>query len=435
MASSMAAIEPLLATTMRVLREVTIAEDLIAAWPSLREKALSSPLAITDIERRLLLDLPDKDVEISNINAATNLSREQLIEKASSHCEELTSAELVVLKNRFWTPKTSKESSRHAKAMCAASAEEALREIMEVGASLSSGEDTAFQIGAREFWKRQRATNNEKRSAAAEIALLSAKDWIQHVYREGKSAWGFVCLYDAASQRLDPARLDDFRSELGGFFRDALNYNGSKDIIDTKWQRLSFNAPETGFAPPADEHPMKDLSNYQGGTVLRKAFHEIMADPQEYQKREDVSTPCWGETVRQDINIAESGFLTNTFLVIDPVCIELVLSRRPWYDELRVLAFEADFPVKGREYVEGYQGFTWVRLDQLVYNFYELRLLRAEEIKMDQIWKVAQESRNQAFVSMDPGESFFTLSRRMGGFTRDSVLGKDWYAARDAKQE
>jgi len=54
---------------------------------------------------------------------------------------------------------------------------------------------------------------------------------------------------------------------------------------------------------------------------------------------------------------------------------------------------------------------------------------------MDKIWKAAQKSRHQAFVSMDPEEaSSFTNSCGLRGFTRDSVIGRRWYAARDAKE-
>jgi hypothetical protein len=89
-------------------------------------------------------------------------------------------------------------------------------------------------------------------------------------------------------------------------------------------------------------------------------------------------------------------FLTDTFLGFAPVSIASGFGR--YYDDMRVLAFEVDFPVERRKCAEEYQGFTWVRLDQLVFNFYELRLM-LPEIGMDDIWKAAQKSRHKAFVS------------------------------------
>lgn len=99
-----------------------------------------------------------------------------------------------------------------------------------------------------------------------------------------------------------------------------------------------------------------------------------------------------------------------------------------FWDNTRILAFEADFPVEGRQYVEGYKGYTWVRLDELTYYIHELRLEKSEEVRMDEIWKAAQSRRNQAFVSMDPEEGVkWTSSRGMLGFTLDSIVGKTRY--------
>jgi hypothetical protein len=70
----------------------------------------------------------------------------------------------------------------------------------------------------------------------------------------------------------------------------------------------------------------------------------------------------------------------------------------------------------------------WVRLDQLIYNFYDLRLLKAGEVGMDKRWKAVQDGRHWAFVSVDPEETSSCMnSCSMSGFTPDSVLGRGWY--------
>jgi hypothetical protein len=76
-----------------------------------------------------------------------------------------------------------------------------------------------------------------------------------------------------------------------------------------------------------------------------------------------------------------------------------VLDQRSW-DEMRLLAFEADFPQPGSTYVEGYRAWMWVRLEQLVYRFYGARL--KEKPGMDEIWKAAQGSIHGAFAAMNP---------------------------------
>lgn len=426
----------MLASAIRVQRGFSSTAELIAAWPSLKQKSLQSPSALTDTERRLFLDLPDQDMELANITAVTALSRQQLIEKAISDREALTQEELLLLQSRFWTPETNQENSMIFSSMGKTNPE-GLKEYFEARApAYAPNEEAAFTIGITELARREQAKQNQTLRAAAAVLLPDAREWIQDLYRQDNQCWGFVCLYDAAAQQVDPARLELFNVRMDAFFRHALMYNGSKDIIDNRWRLLHFNAPNTAFTPTASISGGEDtnLPEYQDGAILRKAFQEIVKDSSAYQGREDVVSR---NTTTQHFKngMAGSGLLTNTFLVIDPACIDSVLEDGKWYDDLRMLAFEAGFPVAGREYIKGYQGFTWVRMDQLVYDFYELRLRRADEVGMDEIWQAAQSSRHQAFVSMNPTEyTWRTGSCSMRGFTRDSVLGSRWYELRDARQ-
>ena len=437
MSSPAAAVEPLLGSSMRVLRNITPLQDYIAAWPLLKQKSLTSPPTLTEFERRLYLDLPPEDVEASNVRAATILSREQLIEKAVSSQQNLTEEELALLKNRFWTPKTEEELQLSGDALLASSPE-GKQEFYDGWEREVFYEKDAIRNGIKERSRRRRAVDSQALRAAANLVLPDAKGWIQHLYQEDKTKWGFICLYDAAIQQFEPQRLDTFECTKDGFFRHALTYNGSKDIINTKWGWWHYNAPNTVLAPTTN---LISDNNYPDGALLRKAFQEILRDPQEYQKREDV-TPTITYSGHFKDGIAKAGFLTNTFLLIDPICVESTVrdgdevppALVPW-DDMRALAFEADFPVPGREYEEGYQGYTWVRMDQLIYNFYELRLMKADEVGMDKIWKAAQKSRNQAFVSMDPEEaSSFTNSCGLSGFSPESVIGRRWYALRDSRE-
>jgi hypothetical protein len=78
-----------------------------------------------------------------------------------------------------------------------------------------------------------------------------------------------------------------------------------------------------------------------------------LKDPQKYQEREDI-TPTDTNTGHLKNGIAKSGILTNTFLLIDPICVDSVVdtglqAETEFYENMRVLAFEADFPVPGRE--------------------------------------------------------------------------------------
>jgi hypothetical protein len=91
---------------------------------------------------------------------------------------------------------------------------------------------------------------------------------------------------------------------------------------------------------------------------------------------------------------------TDVFLVVDKECIDSVLG--VFLDDMRIRAYEADFlQVDRSSYADGYEVWTWVRLEQLVYRFYGAACAR-DDVKMHDIWRAAQASRHKAFVSLDP---------------------------------
>ncbi|KAH9211549.1 hypothetical protein DL95DRAFT_510972 [Leptodontidium sp. 2 PMI_412] len=383
MASPVSAIEPMLASSMRVVRNLTAAKTLISAWPLLQQKSASSPSILSDTERRLFLDLPDADLEAANIRAVTSISREQLIEQALSHVESLTYDELMLLNDRFWTPITAEEKHAVFEAM-AKTSEDGLDKYL--AAREFDSDEAAIEIAAKEFWKRKQAPEQARQRAAAEAALPYAKEWIQHCTGRTTCIGGLcACMTKQLSNSTQSiGQIEHFNYQMEDVFRTALMYNGSTDIISRKWKLLSFNAPDTDFS-----------SGSQADSIFLKAFQDILDDPQRYQSGENVAT--LGTMTEHFVHgIAGSGLLTNTFLVINPECVSSVLNQ--------------------------------------VYNFYELRL--KDEIGMDRIWEAAQKSRNRAFIGMDPEEatSSITNSNVMRGFSRDSVLGKRWYAMKAASE-
>lgn len=219
-----------------------------------------------------------------------------------------------------------------------------------------------------------------------------------------------------------------------GRVKIALGHNGSRHSIDQKWRMITFNAPSSaavrhasGAGPALDA---SDSSSQQDGVVLRKAFREVLQNPLQYEQRAEVVPITFFGEKRQFDNykdgVAASGLLTNTFLVFDRMLMALVLASGKYsLERIRIRAFEANYPVPGKTYAEGCQGYTWIRLDQLVCNFYELRSMKADKVGMDEIWQAAQQSRNAAFVSMDTEEAGkWTPSNVISGFPPDSILGK-----------
>lgn len=99
---------------------------------------------------------------------------------------------------------------------------------------------------------------------------------------------------------MEPEVLDDFGAAWSGTLSNARLRNGSRDIIGTRWLCEDFNSPKSARAPlPGD-------TIYEDGFVLRKAFQDILRDPEAYQNSDNV-TPSDSST-----NIGESGLLTNT---------------------------------------------------------------------------------------------------------------------------
>ncbi|KAF7885254.1 hypothetical protein EAF00_011072 [Botryotinia globosa] len=427
----------------RVLRNHITLDEIITAYPLLKEKALSIPSTLTDEERRVFLDLPDVNTETANIRAVTTLSRAALIEKAVKDPSSLTQEEIILLKNKFWTPGTEAERLEIWEHLC--ETEEITQG--EEGAAIEAtkkcvylpNEREAILTGIRESYMRPARARELQDKAIAEAALSNAPEWIHRLYKEEKQFWGFVVFYDVAMQGLDAETLDNFMRNWEGFVSVALSYNGSRDIIDVKWRMIPFNAPgpaEVPHAPSVGTAPdVSENSIQKEGLVLRNAFREILQDPLQYEQRSDVAPITLLDKPRQFDNfkdgLATSGILTNTFLVFDRICMASVLESGRSIESMQIRAFEADYPVPGKIYAEGYQGYTWVRLDQLVYNFYELRLNKADKVGMDEIWQAAQRSRNAAFVSMDIVEAGnWTPSNPMSGFTPQSILGQRFYAKR-----
>lgn len=79
---------------------------------------------------------------------------------------------------------------------------------------------------------------------------------------------------------------------------------------------------------------------------------------------------------------------------------------------MRVLALEADYANPEKTYADGNESYTWVRLQHVQFNFYEMRYLHGDdhgddggERDMQKLWRAAQGSRNLAFVSCDEVEA------------------------------
>jgi hypothetical protein len=221
--------------------------------------------------------------------------------------------------------------------------------------------------------------------------------------QEGMQSWGFLALYDAEAQEMMDAE-DRYRFErtFEDVLRDAMMHNGAEaKALSRRFRLFFFDAPRrpsTANTTATATGPSSSLDEPEGGddATLRSAFRALLDSAE-------------GTTTR-NILYFNKGVRTDVFLVVNKECVESVLDSS-FLDDMRVLAYEANFPQ-----ADGYEGCTWVRLEQLVYRFYAAAFTR-DDVKMHDIWRAAQASRHKAFVSLDPevAQMGWTGSTSMSG--------------------
>ncbi|KAK4983646.1 hypothetical protein LTR50_007103 [Elasticomyces elasticus] len=376
---------------MRVQRGQISKNELIAAFPTLESKSSSTPTQLNDSDRRLLLDLPASEEEAANIHNATSLSRAELLAKAVESPDSLSTAEMTLLMNRFWSGVTPEERSRSINAIAGIP----LGDVADVLGGLNIARQAACAPNeAMAFWNAEQLYHKRATEEMQERTLNTARPWVRQLYGDkSRKHWGYVAIVEREAQRLGPSRLDDFFSVFDLALRNARDYIKASETIGARWM-MHYLQPPQG---PSSNHG------------------EIVSDNAVAELRRIFSDFC------ESAEFA-AGVLTNTFLVVDPTCIDSVMRWPRHYDDARILAIEADYPHPGRAYAEGYCGYMWVRLQQLCDNFFMVRLLH-DDVGMDKLWRAAQASKHHAFVSMDEQEAkSYTASTNVSGPLEGSLF-------------
>ncbi|KAI0168253.1 hypothetical protein BJ166DRAFT_590705 [Pestalotiopsis sp. NC0098] len=424
--------ENIIKTFMRVQRHLDDADVLIARYPELERLALSDPAALSDQDRRRLLDIPDRDTENANLAAATELTKAQLLERAATSCDALTDAEIGLLLERYWRDVTDAEGR----------AASVAREALDPGAHAYSrgqwealadqlararaplyeeNELEALQNAPKEWTWRITADSRAREAAEMERAMRNAAPWIQRLWIEDlqdrpEVRWGYAVFYDPAIKaEMGEERYDDYLARADGVLQWAQWAIRCGSVIESRFsqQRLEWPAD---LAAAAEKQPNL-VATFQ---KLREAFKSARAAPKKH-----VWQPGPG------IN---DNLLQNVFLVIDrdaanshlskwkPTCVKEAQPGRPalftvpgaGVDDAWVWAVDPDFEPddgaslsdKGEDgKSERYQGYLRVRMQQLVKNFYEARRWHAEKLPMRALWEAAQMSKNQLFVSIHEDEA------------------------------
>ncbi|ETS75473.1 hypothetical protein PFICI_12417 [Pestalotiopsis fici W106-1] len=437
--------EHIIQTFMRVQRQVDDADSLIARYPELERLALSNPAAISDRDRRRLLDIPDQDVENTNLAAVTQLSKAQLLERAAKSPNALTDAEIDLLMGRYWRNVSSKE----------ALAGDRAREAMDLGTHAYSrgqwedltkrltmareplyeqNELEAFQNAPKEWTWRMTADTRAREAKEIESAMRNAAPWIQRLWTEDlkdrpEARWGYAIFRDPAIKAEKGEELyENYLCREDGVLVWARWALRCGSVIESRFQRQRLEWPVdlpsmgqtategtpdinttkifTVKLPPQRPCSPALLDTFQR---LREAFHSARAAPR--------------KSSRQHGPGINDNLLSNVFLVVDQDAANSIISRwTPSVDDMWVWAVDPDFApdsasssgeAEGK--TEGYQGYLRVRIQQLVKNFYEARRWHADKISMQTLWEAAQVSRNQLFVSINEEEAKqWKLSRDTG---------------------
>ncbi|KAF7536360.1 hypothetical protein G7054_g4611 [Neopestalotiopsis clavispora] len=422
--------EHMIKTFMRVQRNVDDADSLTARYPELERAALSSEPAveISDQDRRRLLDLPDEDEESVNFAAVTELSKAQLLERAIKSPEALTGGELDLL---IWrTGSREKLAVSRPMGRPRGPSDRAREPLYE------ENELEAWKIANKERTWRSSADFRAQQEEKVRRAMCDAAPWIQRMWTEDlqgqrEARWGYAIFRDPAiAAEMGERAYNDYRCRADGIMLWAKWALRCGDGIANSFtqQQLEWPADLTSPRQAADGGQQDLGATFQR---LREAFKSALAAPK--------------HTWRQGPGINDN-LLRNVFLVVDRDAANAHLSKWPMtivreaepgrpamfsqagvgVDDAWVWAVDPDFepenapvPDEREDRSERYQGYLRVRMQQLVKNFYEARRWHADKFPMEALWKAAQISRNQLFVSVNEDEAKqWTLSRDTGSAMR-----------------
>jgi len=241
--------EPFLASYVRVLRGKENLSDSIALFPTLEQKALSTPPTLTEFERRQLLNFPDKEEEAENIRSASSGSRDELISLALSNPSSLSDTELGLIKRNFWTKFTSREIQERINSYINRTEEITDRIFHARDAAYLPGEMDLVTAANKELWRRHTQRRDDVQSKIGGSNPPNEAPWLQDLSRKFKEqpdlkTSGYITLIDAEVQKIDPKRLDLFQCTLQGLISQTMLNNGVlRNLLNQTWELFQFNAP------------------------------------------------------------------------------------------------------------------------------------------------------------------------------------------------
>ena len=226
-----------------------------------------------------------------------------------------------------------------------------------------------------------------------------------------------------------------FQDAFYGATTEALNYIRAPREVSHSFLLEWKDAPEVlSVAKQDTSDPVRSDTKYMYHEWPKNA--EVDDDALTHMRRIFLSDRKGGLT---------SSTLNNVFLAVDSTCVNSCVQRWSmpskhdrkkmskhtgivWRDNMRVLAVDPDYPQPNQTYPEGYKGYLWVRIQQLVDKFFEMRWFHPE-VGLEQLWLAARNSSNEAFASMQPEEAkkFSWSTPRNMSFSNDFLTHRSLF--------
>lgn len=467
-----------------VIRDTNNADDILRNATALLNDS-SNVINISDHDRLGILDFPNRAIQEATVAASTSLSKAELLERATSSPSALKDKEIHLLKQRYWPDLTMAGSTgrwaakRGLFSLSQEHWQQATDQLKKVRAMLyEPNEEDALSNAEMENWRRMMDASEQRKQRQKqefESRLGTAQPWVRRLWEEdqGEKNWGYAVFRDPK------AVSEEYEVKKDAVLMNAKDAVGCGQMIGARWRPQYLDWPPdcpvlsqsphnhtTGERPmnasyvkilpirkdrvpfDRDRGTSKELAEddkkhaqvkaVSGANdtrdedmtseleerfqVLRQHFRKVRDRPPEMQTTEfDMQT---------NRGALQDGILKNVFLVIDQRCVNSLFSQTANVDDMWVYAVDPDYTQPaGTAAMENspheYRGYMRVRLQQLVNNFFDARRFRVDDFSMQMLWRAAQPSRNQAFVSVKESEQqLWTFDRFVGSALRPEGVAR-----------
>ncbi|KAG9594787.1 hypothetical protein KCU77_g3777, partial [Aureobasidium melanogenum] len=441
--------EYIIKTFTCVVQHTHDADDIVKNATALLDGS-SDAADISDHDRLGILDFPNPVIQEANVAATTSVSKAGLLEQAASSPSMLSAGEIDLLKRRYWldltreemTPSFSSAAKRNLFSLSQEHLQQATEQLKKVRAMLYDvNEESALWNAEMEDWRRMMDASKQRKRREVESRLPTAQPWVKQLWDEdqGEKNWGYAVFRDPKVAN------EEYEVRKDAVLMNARKAIGCGDTIGARWKLQYLNWPSQSPSNQTTslELPKGDKEHEQIQAVLEVNDKRDEDTPSELEARFQLlrqhfqnvrdrtskrqSTALYPQTDRNEL---QDGILKNVFLVIDQQCVDSLFSQTANVDDMWVYAVDPDYiQPTGTVAVETpsnqYRGYLRVRLQQLVNNFFDARRFHADEFSMQALWRTAQASRNQAFVSVEESEQqFWTFNRFVGSALRPEGVAR-----------